>query len=50
MIFNSLNDISQYIMKMQLILDVKGTVQGVGFRPTIYHYAKSLNLLGTIEN
>ncbi len=33
---------------MKLIL--KGTVQGVGFRPTVYRVAKSLNLKGYVKN
>ncbi len=33
---------------MKLIL--KGTVQGVGFRPTVYRVARSLNLNGYVKN
>lgn len=29
---------------------VKGRVQGVGFRATVQHYAKSLGLNGTVAN
>ena len=29
---------------------ISGTVQGVGFRPTVYRIAKDLNLKGDIYN
>lgn len=29
---------------------VKGTVQGVGFRPTVYRVAKSLGINGYVQN
>ena len=29
---------------------VKGTVQGVGFRPTVYRLAKECGLRGTVGN
>ena len=34
----------------QVIIVVKGIVQGVGFRPFVYRLAKQLNLLGTVLN
>ncbi|MFH1012094.1 MAG: acylphosphatase, partial [bacterium] len=33
-----------------LQVHVSGTVQGVGFRPFIYHLARKFNLLGTVQN
>ncbi|NKQ39473.1 MAG: hypothetical protein HF967_08445, partial [Methanosarcinales archaeon] len=34
---------------MQIKLNIKGTVQGVGFRPFIYRIAKECNLLGHVK-
>jgi hydrogenase maturation protein HypF len=34
----------------RLRLEVKGTVQGVGFRPTVYRYAKERSLGGWVSN
>jgi hydrogenase maturation protein HypF len=31
-------------------INVRGTVQGVGFRPFVYRLAKQLNIVGTISN
>ncbi len=37
-------------MKTSHKLTIKGTVQGVGFRPFIYGLAKKCNLKGTVSN
>ena len=37
-------------MKHGMKISVKGIVQGVGFRPFIYHLARSLNLSGYVRN
>jgi len=37
-------------MKHGIKINVKGIVQGVGFRPFIYHLARSLNLSGYVLN
>ena len=34
----------------RVLINIKGVVQGVGFRPFIYNLAKSLNLKGTVTN
>ena len=31
-------------------LEINGTVQGVGFRPTVYRHAKKHNLYGFVKN
>ncbi|GGQ07290.1 carbamoyltransferase HypF [Shewanella litoralis] len=36
--------------EQQVVIVVKGIVQGVGFRPFVYRMAKELNLLGTVLN
>ncbi|MCX7858132.1 MAG: carbamoyltransferase HypF [Deltaproteobacteria bacterium] len=35
---------------VRYIIKVHGTVQGVGFRPYVYHYAKNLHLKGKVFN
>ncbi len=37
-------------MKQSFKITIKGTVQGVGFRPFIYSLAKKYNLKGTVSN
>ena len=37
-------------MDERLIIEVTGTVQGVGFRPFVYHLAAGLNLTGQVRN
>ncbi|MBI1812028.1 MAG: carbamoyltransferase HypF, partial [Nitrospirae bacterium] len=34
----------------RVLINIKGVVQGVGFRPFVYNLAKSLNLKGTVTN
>ena len=34
----------------RVLINIKGVVQGVGFRPFVYNIAKSLNLKGTVTN
>ncbi|OGW34048.1 MAG: hypothetical protein A2088_06045, partial [Nitrospirae bacterium GWD2_44_7] len=34
----------------RVLINIKGIVQGVGFRPFVYNLAKSLNLKGTVTN
>jgi len=34
----------------RVLINIKGTVQGVGFRPFVYNLAKSLNLKGNVTN
>ena len=36
--------------RVRVRLTVKGRVQGVGFRPTIYNFAQSLHLSGWVSN
>ena len=35
---------------MRLEVLIKGIVQGVGFRPTVYRYAKEFGLTGLVNN
>ncbi len=37
-------------MKQSFKIAIKGTVQGVGFRPFIYSLAKKYSLKGTVSN
>ena len=37
-------------LKIRKHIKVNGIVQGVGFRPFIYNFAKSLNLTGHVNN
>ena len=34
----------------RLVLSIQGTVQGVGFRPTVYNLATSMSLSGFVAN
>ena len=34
----------------RVLINIKGVVQGVGFRPFVYNLAKSLNLKGNVAN
>ena len=36
--------------KKRIRINISGRVQGVGFRPTVYRYAKEENLTGWIYN
>ncbi|MGN7611103.1 carbamoyltransferase HypF [Magnetococcales bacterium HHB-1] len=52
MIQNILSQISSYSAQEQImvVIDLKGAVQGVGFRPMLYRWAKDLNLGGGVCN
>jgi hydrogenase maturation protein HypF len=38
------------LKKIRLRLDIRGAVQGVGFRPTVYRYAREVGLGGFVTN
>ncbi len=42
--------INSHVCRKRLRVEVQGRVQGVGFRPTVYRYARERNLTGCVSN